>query len=216
MRPTPAWISGVLIVGASLELLAAVRPAVRSSTAQPTVLLLPAPKLEGRSDDWLNTDGQRQSFERGRVYVVEFWTYGCVNCQRNLPAYADWQRQFANQPFTILGVHTPETEAEKDRKKVREQVREWEITYPVLLDPDRVNWNRWQQQIWPAIYLVDKRGCVRYRWLGELGWNGAQGGQIMARCIKRLLAEPLQAEPPREASRRAGPLLAPNGSGSSQ
>jgi thiol-disulfide isomerase/thioredoxin len=174
--------------------LAAVRaadpPAPAPKPSQPSSLNLPAPKFDGRSEDWLNTGAQKLELNKGRVYVVEFWTFGCVNCQRNLPAYARWQKRFAKQELTIIGVHTPETDTERKVENVRKQVTKLGITYPVLLDQASVNWKRWQQQIWPAVYLVDKRGQVRYRWLGELEWENAGGEEKMAKCIEKLLAEP--------------------------
>jgi thiol-disulfide isomerase/thioredoxin len=150
---------------------------------------LPAPKLAGHDSDWLNTLGKKLEFEKGRVYVVEFWTFGCINCQRNLPAYARWQKRFERDNLTIIGIHTPETADEKKSENVIEQVKKLGITYPVLLDQSAVNWRKWQQQFWPTVYLVDKRGRVRYRWLGELEWQNAGGEGKMTKAIEKLLAE---------------------------
>ena len=158
--------------------------------AQPFAFNLPAPLLAGETRDWLNTDGKKLEYQKGRVYVVEFWTFGCINCQRNLSAYARWQKKFTGKNVTIIGIHTPETAAEKKRENVLEQVKKLGITYPVLLDQEAVNWKRWQQQMWPAVYLVDKKGRARYRWLGELDWQHAGGEDKMAACIEKLLQEP--------------------------
>jgi thiol-disulfide isomerase/thioredoxin len=157
---------------------------------QPDGLFGPAPKLSSKVEDWLNTDGKKLEFERGRVYVVQFWTFGCINCLRNLPAYGRWQERYAAHRLTIIGVHTPETKAEKQTENVYAQVKKLGITYPVLLDQAAVNWNAWQQQVWPTIYLVDKRGKLRYRWVGELEWQNAGGEAKMSKCIEKLLAEP--------------------------
>jgi thiol-disulfide isomerase/thioredoxin len=157
--------------------------------AQPAAFDLPAPAFAGSPQDWLNTEGKALSLEKGRVYVVEFWTFGCINCQRNLPAYARWQKRFARNTFTLIGVHTPETAAEKKRENVLAQVTKLEITYPVLLDLGATNWNRWRQAVWPTVFLVDKRGHVRYRWLGELDWQHAGGEAKMASRIEQLLQE---------------------------
>ena len=89
----------------------------------------------------------------------------------------------------IIGIHTPETDAEHDPANVAKKVKELGITYPVLLDPDRRNWNRWQQRYWPAICLVDKRGQVRYCWEGELEYQGASGNVRMMDLIESLLNE---------------------------
>ncbi len=151
---------------------------------------LPAPALTGSQADWINTGGRSVTFEKGRVYVVHFWTFGCINCQRNLPAYTQWQARYANAPLTLVGVHSPETARERDANNVTKEVRRLAITYPVLVDGKLTNWNQWQQHIWPTVYLVDKRGHVRYYWLGELEWQGAGGTQIMQQCIEQLLNEP--------------------------
>jgi hypothetical protein len=151
---------------------------------------LPAPLLVGRTNDWLNTGAKALTLERGRVYVVEFWTFGCINCQRNLAGYERWQRRFAKDRFELIGIHTPETEAEKRRENVVRQVAKLGITYPILLDTEGSNWRQWRQAIWPTVFLVDKRVQVRYRWIGELGWQGARGEELMAGYIERLLREP--------------------------
>ncbi len=153
-------------------------------------LNLPAPSLVGRSNDWLNTAGKALTFERGRVYVVEFWTFGCINCQHNLPAYARWQKRFAREKLTLIGIHTPETGAERKRENVIRQVAKLGITYPVLLDQEASNWRRWRQSVWPTVFLVDKQGQVRYRWIGELAWEQARGEEVMTGCIEKLLREP--------------------------
>jgi thiol-disulfide isomerase/thioredoxin len=151
---------------------------------------LPMPPLAGETQDWLNTEGKAVEIEKSRIYVIEFWTFGCVNCQRNLPIYARWQKRFAGDKVTLIGIHTPETAAEKKRENVVRQVKKLGITYPVLLDQKAFNWERWQQRIWPTVFLVDKHGRVRCRWTGELEWQRAGGEEFMARQIRRLLDEP--------------------------
>jgi hypothetical protein len=90
----------------------------------------------------------------------------------------------------MLSIHTPETEGEKNPDNVAQSLKKWKITYPVLLDRENKNWLRWQQQYWPTAYLIDKRGHVRYYWIGELEWNRAGGEKIMERYIQKLLNEP--------------------------
>jgi hypothetical protein len=113
-----------------------------------------------------------------------------VNCQRNLPSYGRWQKEFKEQGVLVIGIHTPETEDEKKVDNVRDALKERDITYPVLIDGDGQNWKRWQQQWWPTAYLIDKQGVGRYRWAGELDWKGAGGEAKMARKIRLLLKEP--------------------------
>ncbi|MCX6379317.1 MAG: redoxin domain-containing protein [Armatimonadetes bacterium] len=165
-----------------------------NSALEPYAIHMPCPKLIGEKSDWINTDEKPITFERGKVYVVEFWTFGCINCQRNLPTYAKWHKQFSKKGVTIIGVHTPETEEEKQTSNVRKQVKSLKIEYPVLLDMKGENWKRYDQQVWPSVYLVDKRGQARWGWIGELGYNGARGVEKMTTKIKELLAE----KPPKE------------------
>jgi len=112
-----------------------------------------------------------------------------VNCQRNLPSYGRWQKEFEKESVEIIGIHTPETPSERIPENVERKVKELKITYPVLLDTEAENWKRWGQQWWPTVYLLDAQGRVRYRWLGELEYEGAGGEARMGSFIKRLLAE---------------------------
>lgn len=189
MKTTALKISYLLL--AALHAVAALAQTAKPvAPAQPFTFNLPAPALAGEPRDWLNTGGKKLNFLKGRVYVVEFWTFGCINCQRNLPAYARWQKKFAGKNVTVIGIHTPETDAEKKRENVIEQVKKLGITYPVLLDQQMTNWKRWEQGVWPTVYVVDKRGQARFRWLGELDWQHAGGEEKMAACIEQLLREP--------------------------
>ena len=162
------------------------------SAQNPATLSSVAPELSG--GPWLNTPGDKPitlASRKGKVTIVEFWTFGCSNCQANLPSYARLQKQFEKQDVTIIGVHTPETSNERDPKNVARRVKELGITYPVLLDASGENWRRWNQQYWPAIYLVDKKGRVRSRWIGEFGGQEA-GEKTMAKLVEKLLAEPTE------------------------
>jgi thiol-disulfide isomerase/thioredoxin len=142
-------------------------------------------------DSWLNTNGQPLTLasRRGKVTILHFWTFGCINCKHNLPIYARWQRQFASRGVQIIGVHTPETREERNPENVARRVKTLGITYPVLIDKDGVNWDRWNQRYWPTVYLIDKQGRVRYHWEGELNYGGANGELEMSYHIAELLAE---------------------------
>jgi hypothetical protein len=89
----------------------------------------------------------------------------------------------------IIGVHTPETPWERNTAHVAREIRRLGITYPVLLDPQGENWNRWGQHYWPTVYLIDKHGRARYRWEGELEYGHASGEAAMARLVHQLLKE---------------------------
>ena len=147
-----------------------------------------APELSG--DSWLNVpEGARLSLaaRKGKVTIVHFWTFGCINCKRNLAAYDRWWKRFADKGVVVIGVHTPETEAERSAANVTNKVKELGIAYPVLLDNDRQNWNRWQVRCWPTVYLVDKQGRARYCWEGELEYQQAGGEAKLTGMIQELL-----------------------------
>ncbi len=124
---------------------------------------------------WLNTPGEKSlSLEarKGKVTIVHFWTFACSNCRANLPIYNRWQTKFAPQDVAIIGVHTPELAREKVADNVRKEIKKLDIQWPVLIDGDYANWNRWKQEYWPTVYLIDKHGKVRYQWIGEMGDAG--------------------------------------------
>jgi len=162
-----------------------------SSTGQaPYTFDVVPPELVGGPS--LNTPKEepiRLSSRKGKVLIVHFWTFGCINCKRNLPCYARWQKRFEKQDVEIIGIHTPETAEEKVSENVVKRVKELGITYPVLLDQKGENWIRWKQRYWPTVYLIDKRGHARFEWEGELDWKGAGGEEKMARKVEALLKE---------------------------
>jgi len=141
---------------------------------------------------WLNTTGGQPiqlADRKGKVTIVHFWTFGCINCKRNLPIYNRWAKSYAGKQVEVIGVHTPETKTEADIANVRAALPKLGMTYPVLVDGEGVNWRRWHQNIWPAIYLIDKHGDVRYRWEGELEYNYQNGTRRMSDLINALLNE---------------------------
>jgi peroxiredoxin len=148
-----------------------------------------APELVD-SAAWINSRPLRLANLRGQVIVIHFFAFGCVNCQRNYPWYRDWYDAYAERGATIIGIHTPETEAERNVDSLRQRLKEARFGFPVLADNDKQNWNAWGNSMWPSVYLIDKQGYLRYWWYGELDWKGAGGQKIMARRIEELLAEP--------------------------
>jgi AhpC/TSA family len=91
--------------------------------------------------------------------------------------------------LTVIGVHTPETDEEKEIDKVRKKVKDNDMKYPVAVDGKALTWQAWGNQFWPSVYLIDKKGDVRYRWDGELNWKETKGETIMRKKIEELLAE---------------------------
>lgn len=183
-------------------LLLGLQPFAPAADAAPATTI--APELRG--NEWLNVPpGTRLSLadRKGKVTLVHFWTFDCINCQRNLPFYAAWEKRFGARGLGIIGIHTPETERERETRNVERKVKELGITYPVLLDTKEENWRLWQQHVWPTIYLIDKRGRVRFMWEGELEYHGAGGNEKVTRWIETLLNE--EPAPPEAASSKPPP-----------
>jgi peroxiredoxin len=141
------------------------------------------------SGAWINSEPVSLEDLAGRVVVVHFYACGCINCIHNYPVYLDWSRRFRDKDVTIIGIHTPETAAESDAAHVRTQAAEAGFDFPVLIDTDKANWEAWGNSMWPSVYLIDKRGRLRFFWPGELRWQGATGDAWMAERIEELLAE---------------------------
>ena len=106
-----------------------------------------------------------------------------------IPTLKAWQTAFSDKGVTIIGVHTPETDRERQIENVRKSVTKNGLKYPIVFDKDAKIWKSWGNQWWPSTYLIDKQGFVRYRWDGEFNWKKAKGDSIMRKKIEQLLAE---------------------------
>jgi peroxiredoxin len=148
-----------------------------------------APEFEGATE-WINSPPVTLGQLRGKVVVVHYYAFGCINCIRNLPHYNGWFDRFGRDDVAIVGIHRPETDAERDIEQVRRKVAEAGIRYPVAVDNDSRNWDAWANRVWPSMYLIDRRGFVRYWWYGELNWQTSQGESRMRARIAELVAEP--------------------------
>ena len=160
-----------------------------SAQAQaPIAVNKPAPEIVGHT--WLNTPRPITLASRaGKVTIVEFWTADCINCKHNFATYAWWQREYAPWGVQVIGIHTPETKWESATSFVRQRTRQYGITYPVLVDSNYVNWYRWNQESWPTVYLIDRRGIIRYQWVGELDADNAGGTRQMSDLIAKLIRQ---------------------------
>ncbi len=139
---------------------------------------------------WINSAPLTLAQLRGDVVAVHFYTFGCINCIRNLPHYNGWHAQFPADRFRIVGIHRPETQRERVVDDVRRKAVEAGIAYPIAVDNNSANWDAWANRVWPSVYLIDKRGFVRYWWYGEMNWQGVEGEKWMRSRIRQLLAEP--------------------------
>lgn len=133
---------------------------------QPT----PEPALSGLTN-WINSPPLTLSHLRGKVVLVDFWTYSCVNCNRALPYVKAWYKAYASKGLVVIGVHTPEFAFEHNPANVEAAVKADGITYPVALDNNYDTWNAFNNDSWPADYLIDKSGDIRYISLGEGNYN---------------------------------------------
>ena len=147
-----------------------------------------APELRGVSS-WINTTPLNLSDLHGKVVVVHFWAFGCINCVHNQPHYQAWFERFPESKLTIIGIHTPETDRERNVDNLRGNIAERSIAYPVAVDNDAANWKAWGNNVWPSVYLIDKQGRIRAWWYGELNWQGARGEEALRKQIQELLAE---------------------------
>jgi len=129
----------------------------------------PAPEFKGITT-WLNTPGGKpltMSQLRGKVVLIDFWTYSCINCQRVLPHVEAWYRDYAKDGFVVVGVHTPEFAFEHVVSNVRTEAADFGVRYPVAIDDNYETWNAYDNEDWPADYLIDAQGDVRYVHFGE-------------------------------------------------
>ena len=128
-----------------------------------------APAIRGITR-WLNTPGGRPlsiAGLKGRVVLVDFWTYSCINCQRSLPHVEAWNRAYAEDGLTVIGVHTPEFAFEHVPSNVAQAARQLGVAYPIAIDDDYATWNAYENEYWPAEYLIDATGRVRHVDFGE-------------------------------------------------
>ena len=134
------------------------------SEAEPASLHLTvgtrAPKIEGISA-WINSDPIALQETAGKVVLIDFWTYSCVNCIRTFPFLKLWHSRYSDDGLVIVGVHSPEFAFEKDPVNVINAVEENGITWPVALDNDFTTWNNFSNRVWPAKYLIDHAGVLR-------------------------------------------------------
>ncbi|WP_434706520.1 cytochrome c biogenesis protein DipZ [Pseudomonas sp. D4-18] len=140
------------------------------------------PSLDG-AVQWLNSPPLSSESLRGKVVLVDFWTYDCINCQHTLPYVNEWAKKYEKDGLVVIGVHTPEYGYEKIIDNVRAQVRKLDIQYPVAIDNRYAIWRAFNNQYWPAHYFIDAKGQVRYSHFGE----GRYGEQ--EQVIQRLLQE---------------------------
>lgn len=116
---------------------------------------------------WFNSDPMTLSELKGKVVIIDFWTYSCINCQRTMPYLRAWHEKYADKDLVILGVHAPEFEFEKSEKNVAQAIKDFKLPYPIVQDNDFATWRAYNNRYWPAKYIIDKEGYIRYTHFGE-------------------------------------------------
>ena len=140
------------------------------------------PSLDGATG-WLNSPPLTPAFLRGKVVLVQFWTYTCINWRRSSPYVRAWAEKYKDQGLVVIGVHTPEFEFEKNLDNVRWAAGDMRVAYPVAVDSDSTIWSAFKNQYWPALYFVDAQGHIRHHQFGEGDYEQSE------RVIQQMLAE---------------------------
>jgi thiol-disulfide isomerase/thioredoxin len=140
------------------------------------------PTLDG-ADQWLNSAPLTTQSLKGKVVLVDFWTYSCINCLRTLPFLKAWAQKYKDQGFVVIGVHAPEFAFERNIDNVKKATRDLKIDYPVAIDNHYAIWRSLNNQYWPALYFVDAQGQIRHHQFGEGGYAESE------KVIQQLMAE---------------------------
>ncbi len=160
-------------------------PPIADSLPDTVVLedLGPTPEFAGLSA-WINSSPLTMASLRGKVVLVHFWTFGCINCIHVQPYVKAWADRYAAAGFVVIGIHTPELSFERDLGNVRQAVADRGVRFPVAMDPDFATWNAFGNGSWPAFHFIDRDGHIRFRYGGEGNYDTAE------QVIRELLAEP--------------------------
>jgi thiol-disulfide isomerase/thioredoxin len=141
-----------------------------------------APELENSA--WLNVDHPlRLQDLRGKVILLDMWTFGCINCQHVIPSLRGWYQEYNGQGLVVIGNHFPEFQFESDLGNLKDAIQRLDVPYPVAQDNDGKTWRAYDNHYWPSLYLIDKNGHIRYRHIGEGAYQETET------AIKDLLAE---------------------------
>lgn len=140
-------------------------------------------------EHWINSSPLTMGELRGKVVVVHFYAFQCHNCHANFGIYRRWHKDLTDKGVVVVGIQTPETSRERDADAVKAAARERDLKFPILIDLNSDNWKAWGNTMWPCVYVVDKRGYIRFWWPGELNWKGAAGDKTIEETIDSLLAE---------------------------
>lgn len=160
--------------------LGAMAPGCQASTPAPAKPF-PAPELRG-AGEWFNSPPLKLAALRGKVVLIDFWTYSCVNCLRSMPYVNKWHERYADKGLVVIGVHTPEYAFERSPEGVKKALSRYGIKHAVVQDNGYDTWKAFNNQYWPAVYLIDRSGAVVFQHYGEGSYDEIEA------TIRRLLA----------------------------
>lgn len=166
------------------SLLTLAKPATAPVKLQPVAMTEPSSQLPSLSGGtgWVNGDPVTSDSLRGKVVLIDFWTWDCINCQHTLPHVRDWAQKYQAQGLVVIGVHTPEYPWEKPLASVQKAVTKWQLPYRVVTDNNYKIWNAFGNQYWPAHYYFDAKGQLRYTSFGE--GNYEQQEKVIQQLLK--------------------------------
>ena len=198
IQPTPASVATQPVPVSTQEsasTLVQPSPAPEPTPVQPTpepVPLTPeivtppgdveAPEFRGIVQ-WINSDPLTMEELRGKVVLIDFWTYSCINCQRTLPYIRDWHDKYGETGLVVVGVHAPEFQFERKEENVRQAVADQDVTWAVAMDNGFQTWRSYQNRWWPHKFLIDEQGTIRFHHIGEGAYRETE------LHIRNLLAE---------------------------
>jgi cytochrome c biogenesis protein CcdA/thiol-disulfide isomerase/thioredoxin len=176
MAPSDQMMAGKDQMMAANDQMMAGNQQMKPATAdagKPSSESMPLPDLSGATA-WINSPAITPASLRGKVVLVDFWTYSCINCLRTLPYIKAWYDKYKDSGLVVIGVHTPEFPFEKDESNVRKAIRDLGISYPVAMDNDYAIWRNFNNEYWPADYFVDATGHIRFHHFGEGGYEESE------------------------------------------
>src|SRR6266852_6230598 len=170
MKATQLLLGAILVsaIGVPIETFTEDKSVVQKMT--PAAVQLP---VEGElrsldnAPEWLNSQPLTATSLRGKVVLIDFWTYSCINWRRTLPYVRAWAEKYKDQGLVVIGVHSPEFEFEKNVDNVRRAAKDMRVDYPIAIDSDHAIWRGFKNQYWPALYFIDAQGHVRHQYFGE-------------------------------------------------
>jgi thiol-disulfide isomerase/thioredoxin len=186
MKANQLLLAALLVsaIGAPIKTLAEDKSMMQQMT--PAIVQLPNegnfPSLGG-ANVWLNSPPLTAAGLRGKVVLIDFWTYTCINWLRTLPYVRAWAEKYKSQGLVVIGVHTPEFGIEKDLDNVRRAAKDMQVDYPIAIDNDYAVWRAFNNEYWPALYFIDAQGHIRHHYFGEGEYDQSE------MIIQQLLAE---------------------------